>query len=87
MRYKPYTLAPPDQPRQGPVWQTLVPKTRLMPDPHCENGGQDFRVFSPSQVLYSQTFHFSSSPQFEALIKNSAQCKGSYSGNGELIPY
>lgn len=41
----------PDQPRQGPVWQTLVPKTRLMPDPHCENGGQDFRVFSPSQML------------------------------------
>ncbi|XP_063685041.1 nicolin-1-like isoform X1 [Bolinopsis microptera] len=43
--------APPDQPRSGSVWHTLVPKTRLMPDPHCENGGQDFRIFGPNQML------------------------------------
>lgn len=40
-----------DQPRSGPVWETLVPKTRLMPDPHCENGGQDFRIFGPAQMV------------------------------------
>ena len=46
----PENLAPPDQPRSGSVWHTLVPKTRLMTDPHCENGGQDFRIFGPNQV-------------------------------------
>lgn len=41
----------PDQPRSGSVWNTLVPKTRLMIDPHCENGGQDFKIFGPNQML------------------------------------